>query len=102
VIEHLILLLMMSAASARLAVVISKEKITDGWRAYIEARWPRSFLDRLISCPRCVSHWTSAALAIILWPYWATWQIALISWLAMTQMAITIWINNERNDEDNH
>lgn len=91
------------AAVSRAAAVVTRERITDQPRAYVEARWPGSLLDYLIHCPVCVSHWVCLGFLAACSGAW--WKIltgisgsrvaavALLAglWPATTEVALKGW-----------
>lgn len=93
-------------AVARMAGIVTRERITDGLRAYVEARWPGTLLDYLIHCPVCVSHWAALLLTLSNASIWqpilrhpdnpvASLAIFVVVWLATTEIAIRFWLPKE-------
>ena len=96
--------LVIPAAVARLAAVVTRERITDQPRAYIEARWPDTAFDYLVHCPVCVSHWLAAGFVAACarpWraalpadgarPWYATLALLTGVWAATTESAFAVW-----------
>jgi len=64
--EIMLTLIILSAATAGLSMTISKSKITLSLRNYLIRNIP--WLGELLSCPYCVSHWVAAIFVIFLSP----------------------------------
>jgi hypothetical protein len=50
-----------------MARAIAVERIFEPLRAFIEIRWPRSWIHYLSSCPVCMSYWTTTVCSITAW-----------------------------------
>ena len=99
-------------AIARLAKIITREKIGQPLRLWVERRFAGSWLDYLIHCPVCTSHWVAMPLTltfgtICLVPFLvmfapiygngvvliALWAMGML-WAATTELAIVFWLGD--------
>lgn len=54
-------------AGATVSRAITVERIFDWLRDFIEIRWPRTLVHYLVTCPVCMSYWTTATCSIAGW-----------------------------------
>ena len=90
-------------AAACIAQTVSHERIFQGLRAWIEARFPNTLLDYWIGCPVCLSYWVCALFTIYDFSYnglmvfhavgyqWP--MVMFVYWLAAVQITTRVWID---------
>lgn len=93
-----LLLVAMSAAAYRLGRLVALDTIWEGWRDKLREKltmgdklsvWKLK-LDELITCPFCITGWTSA-LVVAATYYFERFPLPVLCWLAVWTGALLFW-----------
>jgi Protein of unknown function (DUF1360) len=64
-------LIYLSIACGAISMTLTKSSLLNGFHAWLDAKSP--FLEKLLSCPWCTSHWVASVLTVIYQPLVFDW-----------------------------
>lgn len=68
-----LMLAMNGLAVYRASILVTRDKITEPIRTWIDAHFTGRLVD-FIFCPWCVSMWLGAGACVLTWLYWPVWM----------------------------